>query len=447
MATTAAGAQPLSATLPVLSENRVARFAAIMVLYFMQGVPLGLSLIALPAWLAEAGATPIEVGAFVGIAILPWSTKLFNGLVMDRYAFKPMGRRRGWIMLSQALMVAVLALIFFLSPGVGDIGLLAGLCFALNLCVTFSDVAVDGMAVDIVPDNERTSINSLMFASQTAGVAACSYLAGQLLGSSGIAGAAIIMCFLVACASIFVGLFRERPGERLLPWSQGTASRECEERQHDRWWPLLSSVVRSVLGPRTLLYLLATACGCAYLAFSDAVNPTLAVQQLGWSSERYATLSAILNLIAAGFGLAVPLAAERLFGLRWAILGHFFLLALLAFVAGLSYPAWQGDFAFMAVSATMYILSITLTISLIVWAMRICNPVIAASQFALFMAIPNFARSLMSGNSGWLVEGAGYGATYFAVAGLVLLGLAVVWFARIGDESQIPDAAQTIAKT
>lgn len=426
-----AGQRP--AIFPVLSENRPARFAAIIVLYFLQGVPLGLSLVALPAWLAEAGASPVEIGAFVGIALLPWSTKLLNGLVMDRYAYKPMGRRRGWILLSQTLMVAVLAAMVIASPGVGDIALLTGLCFALNLCVTFSDVAVDGMAVDIVPSGERTAINSVMFASQAAGVAACSFIAGQVLASGGVATAAMVMAVLVACASLFVSVFRERPGEKLLPWSEGRASRECEDRQHDAWWPIVSGVLRSVFAPHTLLFLLATGCSAAYLAFSDAVNPTLAVQRLGWTSERYASLSALLNLLAAACGLAVPLLLERLFGLRAAILGQFGLLALLALTAGLSFSTWEGDVCFMALSSAMYVLSITLVISQIVWAMRICNPAIAASQFALFMAVPNLSRSLMSGNSGWLVEGSGYAMTYFVVAGIVFLGLLLCLTARVGE--------------
>lgn len=436
-----AEAARLPSALPALSDHRVARFAAIIVLYFLQGVPLGLSLIALPAWLAEAGATPLEVGAFVGIAALPWSTKLFNGLIMDRYAYKPMGRRRGWILLSQALMVVVLVAMVITAPGAGDIALLTGLCFALNLCVTFSDVAVDGMAVDIVPEKERTAINSMMFASQTAGVAACSFLAGQLLASSGIVTTALIMAVLVTCASAFVSIFRERPGERLLPWSAGRASRECEDRQHAAWWPLLSGVLRSVLKPRTLLYLLATGCGCAYLAFADAVNPTLAVQQLGWSSEQYSSFGAALNIAAAVCGLFVPLLGERLFGLRGSIFGQFALLIAFSLAAGISFAAWDGDGAFLALSVALYVLSVTVTISMIVWAMRICNPVIAASQFALFMAIPNFSRSFMSGNSGWLVEGSGYGATYLAVAAIFALGLGFAWLAQIGDERQLPGEA------
>ncbi|MEE4212056.1 MAG: MFS transporter, partial [Parvularcula sp.] len=354
----APGAQSHPAKLPALSENRTARFAAVIVLYFLQGVPLGLSLIALPAWLAEAGASPLAVGAFVGVALLPWSTKLFNGLLMDRYAFKPMGRRRGWILLSQSLMVVALVAMAILAPSAGDLTLIAALCFVLNLCATFNDVAVDGMAVDIVPENERTAINSVMFASQAAGVAACSVLAGQTLTSSGTGTTALILTVFVASASLFVSVFRERPGERLLPWSQGQASRECEERQHDAWWPILSGVFKSMLEPRTMMFLLAAGCGGAYLAFADAVNPTLAVQQLGWSSERYSSLGAIINIAAAGCGLFVPFVLERILGLRWSILIQLTMIALLAVIAGLSLPSWQSDMPFLALSAAMYILSI-----------------------------------------------------------------------------------------
>ncbi len=437
-----ASAAPHAARLPALSEHRIARFAAIVVLYFLQGVPLGLALVALPGWLAESGASPLEIGSFVGIAMLPWSTKLFNGLVMDRFTFKPMGRRRGWILLSQALMVTALLAMAALAPGASDVALLTAFCFALNVCVTFSDVAVDGMTVDIVPEAERTAINSLMFASQAFGVAACSFIAGQLLASGSLTTTALVLAGMVACASVFVALFRERPGERLLPWSSGKASRECEERQHAAWWPVLSGVVRSVAAPSTLLFLLATACAQAAFAFIDAVNPTLAVQQLGWTSESYASFGAMLNLVAACLALFVPILLVRWFGLRRTVIGHFLALAVLATVAGATHAGWQDDSPFVALTLALYVLSILHTVVLIVWAMRISNPAIAASQFALFMAVPNLSRSVMAGNSGWLVEGGGYALTYYAVAGIMLVGLALCLLGRVGDDRNLPGAAQ-----
>ncbi len=207
-------AAPQAARLPALSDSRTARFAAIMVLYFLQGVPLGISTIAIPAWLAASGATPLQVGAFVGTAILPWSLKPLNGLLMDRYSYKPMGRRRGWILGAQALMLAALVTMMVQNPGVSDLAILTALAFTLNLAATLNDVAIDGLAIDIVPDEERTAVNSCMFASQVAGVAATSFIAAALLGDSGIATLALALAGIVAAASLFVSLFRERPGER-----------------------------------------------------------------------------------------------------------------------------------------------------------------------------------------------------------------------------------------
>ncbi|ANY19615.1 hypothetical protein A6F68_01096 [Tsuneonella dongtanensis] len=49
------------------------------------------------------------------------------------------------------------------------------------------------------------------------------------------------------------------------------------------------------------------------------------------------------------------------------------------------------------------------------------------------MAVPNLSRSLMAGNSGWLVEGGGYAITYFAVSAIILTGLALCLMAGVGN--------------
>ena len=76
----------------------------------------------------------------------------------------------------------------------------------------------------------------------------------------------------------------------------------------------------------------------------------------------------------------------------------------------------------------------TITITTIVWAMRICDPAVAASLFALFMAVPNFARSMLAGWSGVVVENSGYEGVYYTIAGVTLVSLVIFLLARIGDE-------------
>ncbi len=435
---------PVRLALPSLSESKAARLIVVAILYLMQGVPVGLTTVGISAWLAAKGATPVEVGVFIGTALLPWSLKLVNGLLMDRFTFKPMGRRRVWIITAQAMMAIVLLAMAIDAPTVDQIGLLAGYCFALNLCATFNDVAVDGMVVDIVPDSERTLVNGLMYASQSVGIAATSFVAGQLLVSGDISTTALTFSAFVAIVSFVVVVIRERPGERLLPWSKGTASRECEERQHSAWLPIIIGLFRSIASPLTLLFLLAMTLAQVSWSFIDAVSPTLTIQQLGWGSDQYSSFSAIVSLAAAlAAGVVSPLIV-RFIGLRHAIIFLFLLLGISAAIGGATFDSWEGDNIFIAIFLIQYVVALLLMILLIVWAMRICSPTVAASQFALFMAVPNLGRALMSGNSGWLIESEGYAATYYAVAAITLAGLAICFLAKVGKSEAVPKAAQPI---
>ena len=419
----AALAHARSVNIPALTTSKPARFATIMVLYFLQGVPAGLATIALPAWLAAQGASPVEIGAFVAFALLPWSTKLFNGLLMDRFTFKPMGRRRSWILSAQFLMVAALLVMALLAPTASDIVLLSGLCFVLNLCATFNDVAVDGMTVDVVPVDERTAINSVMFASQFAGIAATSAIAGSLLMVGNIRTTALVLALIVITASVFVSLFRERPGERLLPWSRGDASPECLKRQQDAFWPIISGVFRSICKRHVILFLAGLACTQSVYASTDAVAPTIGVQHFGWTSEAYSNFGATLSLVIAGAILILPVPLRMWLGPRRAAIFPIVVAAITAAAAGLTFPFWHGSTEFMIVEGLMGVLTSVSAIGLISWTMQICNPAIAATQFALFMALGNFARSGFTGLSGWVVETGGYPAAYFAVSASLALSL------------------------
>lgn len=435
---------PVRPALPSLSESKPARFIVVAILYFMQGIPAGLSTVGITAWLAASGATPVEVGAFVGTALLPWSLKLVNGLLMDRFTFKPMGRRRVWIIGAQAMMAIVLLAMAMVAPTSGQIGILAVFCFTLNLCATFNDVAIDGMVVDLVPDAERTAVNGLMFASQTLGISATAFVAGQLLMSGNIASTALVLTVFVATISSVVVLFRERPGERLLPWSAGRASPECAERQHSAWWPIISGIWRSTASRFTLLFLLATALNQANWAFVDAVSPTLTVQHLGWGSDQFSSFSAIVGLVAAIVaGVLSPLIV-KVMGLRNAVTAMFILIGVSTMIGGLNFDSWQGDQAFMIIFIVQYVAGLLLSILLIVWAMRVCNPAVAASQFALFMAAPNLGRAIMSGQSGWLVESGGYAATYYAVAAITMVAFAICLLAKVGKSEAVPKTALPI---
>lgn len=426
--------------LPALTESRFARFACIILLYFMQGLPVGLATIAIPAWLAANGSSTEQIGVFVGTALLPWSLKLFNGIIMDRFTFRPMGRRRVWILTAQSMMVLTLLAFGAVSPTADQIGLLAGFMFALNVCAVFNDVATDGMTVDLVPDAERTTVNGVMFASQSVGVAATGFVAGQLLAIGQMSLLAILMACAAAAASTFLSVFRERPGERLLPWSKGQASAECEARQHNAWWPIAKGIVRGVMTPLTLLYLVGVGTTQATAAFADSIAPSMAVKQLGWASDEYSSFASLMSLIAAGCGAIIVPIAVKVVGLRNVVIAISLGLATVSLIGGLTYSGWQNDQIFTVLLGLQFTLALASTIVAVVWAMRICDPAVGASLFALFMAVPNFSRSAFNGLVGQVTENFGFSGAYYSVTVMTLVGLAFYLLGRIGDDKVAPPA-------
>ena len=82
-------------------EHRVLRYFSFSALYFAQGIPDGILYFGFPAWMAMNGKTPAEIGAFVGVLIIPWSFKFIMGPFIDRYTYLPMGRRRPWVLFGQ----------------------------------------------------------------------------------------------------------------------------------------------------------------------------------------------------------------------------------------------------------------------------------------------------------------------------------------------------------
>src|SRR5688500_8388681 len=86
---------------PAMSAGRTPRLYPVCIFHVAQGVPIGLFWFAIPAWMAANGATAVDIAYVLGLTALPWSLKLVNGFIMDRYTFLAMGRRRVWIIGAQ----------------------------------------------------------------------------------------------------------------------------------------------------------------------------------------------------------------------------------------------------------------------------------------------------------------------------------------------------------
>ena len=80
------------------------------------GLPLYLLLNLVPAWLRTEGISLKAIGLFALIQF-PYTWKFLWAPLLDRYAFGPMGRRRGWMLLTQLVLLLTVAALGMFSPG------------------------------------------------------------------------------------------------------------------------------------------------------------------------------------------------------------------------------------------------------------------------------------------------------------------------------------------
>lgn len=134
-----------------LRPSRAGKLGALSALYFVQGLPYGFQATALPIYLREDGISLAAIG-LASFLSLPWMLKLLWSPLVESWHSPRWGRRRSWIIPLQLC----LALACFAAAGLGTRGpgLLVGLVLLMNLFAATMDIAVDGLAVDILEADE-----------------------------------------------------------------------------------------------------------------------------------------------------------------------------------------------------------------------------------------------------------------------------------------------------
>ena len=415
-----------------LSEHRNLRFVMLFLLYFAQGLPFGLIDFALPAWLAQSGASAAEIGSVLAMVILPWTFKLAYGLLMDRYAFLAMGRRRPWIIIGQLGLALAFLAMAYANPGVQQISLIAAFAFALGLSSAVQDVAVDGLAVDILPPDEIERVNGYMFGAQAIGIAFSAAVSGYLIAYFGLPAAVVTLAAIITAILLLVLIVRERPGERLLPWTSGAASQRNLDLHLGAFGPIIRNLFTAMFTRQTLILVPALMAVTAAWGIFLGLAPLFSANILGWEKAAYSGWSGQANLVAglAG-GLLFGFAATRWGARRVFIAGALMASAAAAAMLGLQ-DQWTNPVVLITAIFTFTGLAVLRAVTSGSLAMRLCIPAVAATQFAVFMAILNLGRSFASASLGWLDSLGGIPAMFTAMAVCSLAAAAFAFAAKVG---------------
>ena len=126
---------------------------------FSSGLPLYLLLNLVPAWLKTENIVLKTIGLFALIQF-PYNWKFLWAPLVDRYALPWLGRRRGWMATTQALLVAVIALLGTFAP-IGQLQAIVVLAAVLAFLSATQDIALDAYRRELLPDHELGLGNSV----------------------------------------------------------------------------------------------------------------------------------------------------------------------------------------------------------------------------------------------------------------------------------------------
>lgn len=156
---------------------RSRRTAAVGLLSFSSGLPLGLVWIAIPTWLAREGVDIRIIGLFT-LAQAPWSFKFLWSPLMDRYALPipRLGRKLGWTLLWQITLLITILMLGNVSFSAEALWVVGTLTFAIAFASASQDIAVDAYAVEVLEPNEQ----GVAVGARTAIYRAAMFVAGGL---------------------------------------------------------------------------------------------------------------------------------------------------------------------------------------------------------------------------------------------------------------------------
>ncbi len=398
---------------------RSKRLAVVTLLSFSSGLPLGLVWIAIPVWLKDIGVD-IRIVGLLTLFQAPWSFKFLWSPLMDRYELPFLGRRRGYVLISQiGLFLTGLALTFA-SDHPERFGVIAALCLAIALISATQDIAIDAYVVEVLREDEQ----GLAVGARTAMYRVAMNLSGGLaISLAGVFGWTGVNLLLAVCyvPCLFITLWADEPE---VQQKTPTTLREAV------WEPFLGLLSR----PRAIEILAFV----VLFKFADAFAQSLQrpfFRELGFDLWDVGIVSSTIGTVGIMVGTVLGGLMTNSLGLGRALWITGFLQAFSNI--GYACIAEAGPVPWILYAATTfeYVSSGLGTGAQGVMLLRLTEKRFSATQYALLSSLFALPRIFAGPPSGILADTLGWTnffilTVFLAIPGMVMLSRFVPWSQR-----------------
>ena len=419
-------------------QTKRGRLLAFSLLYLSEGIPFGFTAIALATHLRMSGVGLTEIGLFTASLYAPWGLKWAWAPLVDLIKFKRFGAKRTWIAGAQAAMIGTLGIVVFFDYST-NIHLLISLIVIHNIFAATQDVAIDALAIKVLPEHERGIANGFMFGS--------SYL-GQAIGGSGalfIAGKfgfVLSFPFVLLALTLILVFVTMRLQE---PTEPDTVNIHSQERVLTQIYLHLSQFFkelyqgffRSGIGPIAGVVFSLLPFGA--LGLGLVLGSTLQVD-LGMDENQIAKLTMFGTVFAASGCVLGGWISDRV-GHRKALGVWYVLTTIPTFYLARKFIGMDGtagvtiDIFFYVSIAYSFASGLQQGTSTAVF-MGLTSPAVAATQFTGYMALHNFVYSYSSLWQGQYAEIHGYAKTLFLDGWIAFVPLLLLPFLKPRQQSK-----------
>ena len=402
------------------------RVLIVLFLGFSSGLPLALSGSTLLVWMREAGVDLKTIGLFALVGT-PYTLKFLWAPLVDALHVplftQAFGRRRGWLLFSQLLLIVAILLLAMTDPARSPFYVALG---ALLVATTSStqDIVVDAFRVESLPESEQAAGMAAYVAAYRIGMLVST--AGALFIVSGFENTGITRTsawmwgYVVMAAMVLIGTITAL----IATEPEQSVRAEAATHQETAFTRVLHAAIGAFSEFLSRKDALAALAFVVLFKFTDAFSGTMTapfVIDLGFTRNDYAA-------IVKGVGLAATLIG----GFAGGFVARRYSLATSLWIGGVVQALANLTFSWLAVVGTnQWALALAIcaenftsaigTVIFVAYLSALCqNPLHTATQYALLTALAAVGRTYLSSGAGFVADSTGW-PLFFVICVLVAI--------------------------